>query len=58
MIEILAVPLYYRIGMMGDEFSYTSRLYGVWKNEIKFLPKSDADRLERLKEKETLYNKK
>jgi hypothetical protein len=51
MVETLAIPLYYHIGITADKFSYLSELYRCWKKEVGFIPNTQKDVEERYKER-------
>ena len=56
-VEQLAVPLYFHIGITADKFSYLSELYINWKKDIGFLPQTKEDRLDKFKEREKIYKR-
>jgi hypothetical protein len=57
LIETLAIPLYVRIGVMDDKFSYTAKLYQIWKKEIGYIPKTNDERMELLNQRVASYKK-
>lgn len=55
-IEQFAIPLYYYIGVMNDKFSYTSRLYKHWKEQVGFIPRDADDIKDRYEERKKSYS--
>jgi hypothetical protein len=55
LIDEIAVPLYYYIGLHNDGFPYISQLYQYWKKDVGFIPRTEDDKREVLKERESKY---
>lgn len=49
-LEMCAVPLYLYIGLMGDKFESSAKLYRLWKRDIGYLPQTEGERLEQFEE--------
>lgn len=56
-VEVLAIPLYFQIGIMADNFVYLSELYRFWKKDVGFCPQSKEDRDERYTQRARQFKK-
>jgi len=57
MVERLAVPLYFHIGILDDGFPFLSKLYGVWKKEVGFIPMSGEEKDKKYEERKKSFLK-
>ncbi len=57
MVELLAIPLYFRIAIFEDSFVYLSDLYAQWKEKIGFVPQTKEDREKRFSERRAQFRK-
>jgi len=57
MVEGLAVPVYFHIGITADKFSYLSKLYEYWKKDVGFIPRSQDEVSDRYKERQQKFKK-
>ncbi len=56
-VEQLAIPLFYYIGITNDGFPYLTELYRCWKKEVGFIPDTQQEMIKQLEEKNKQYNK-